>query len=63
MELFDNLSSIEECESLNKTFQQDSAASEIYEAFIPVDYGQKATPELVDASQFEAAVNTEISEE
>eukprot|EP00978_Attheya_sp_CCMP212_P000194 scaffold345_cov44-Attheya_sp.AAC.6 len=65
MELFDNLPSIEECQSLYKTFQQDSAASEIYGAFIPVEYGhgQKATPELVDASQFEAAVNIEISEE
>eukprot|EP00978_Attheya_sp_CCMP212_P005902 scaffold13182_cov64-Attheya_sp.AAC.6 len=63
MELFDDLPSAEECKYLYDTFQQDSAASEIYGAFIPAEYGQKATPELVDASQFEAAVKTEILEE
>jgi hypothetical protein len=47
MELFDNLPSIEECQSLyEETFQQDSAASEIYGGFIPAEYGQKATPKL-----------------
>eukprot|EP00978_Attheya_sp_CCMP212_P004382 scaffold9548_cov35-Attheya_sp.AAC.1 len=45
MELLDNLPSIEECQSLCEMFQQDSAASEIYVAFIPVEYNQKATPE------------------
>eukprot|EP00978_Attheya_sp_CCMP212_P004381 scaffold9547_cov53-Attheya_sp.AAC.4 len=35
MELLDNLPSIEECQSLCEIFQQDSAASEIYVAFIP----------------------------